>query len=380
MPARDPGATPTSLDTHAAQPTPIDLGDAIVQAKLRVGPANDVDEREADALADRVVRSLSNSSEPARQDTPIGGQRAQRAPIARRADVAGRSPSGRVQRAGFTYAGQSEVRGSISNQQQLRDSIDDLLDSTFVGVRALFTAGGVVTSVAGWGELLFGMLAEDNDMADLSPTDCAEIVENIKAENRKEQFLQISEFYGYFDDSYETSIWTLDAFKDELKFHHVNVDEHGKDDATLEALLAARGDREKLQEDPARSFQFGSAKQELDMQGLKSKLDDVLGGAVNWGHEITDCLDDSGKKGEMYYYQSGAGLTQVGNSTQSHASSKGGRTIIWETSGDTTEILAIGKHTTRADNRLSKGASYEIVKTFGPGYSGYEGKIIGFKA
>lgn len=401
-PAGEQVVTPTSLETQADQATPIAVGDAIVQAKLSVGPANDAYEREADAVASRVVRRLSiASSEPARQDALVsGGPRAQRAPTVCQGDGADRSFSGRIQRAamplvsaspvatvshriqraGFTYAGQPEIRGSISSQQELRDGIEGLLDSTFVGVRALFTAGGVVTSVDGWGELLFGLLAEDNDMAGLSPTDCAEIVENIKAENRKEQFLQISEFYGYFTDSYGRSIWTLDVFKEELNSHHINVDQDGKDDATLEAILAARGDTEKLQQDPERSFKFGTATHELDIKGLKSTLDDLLGAPVNWGHEITDCLDDSGKKGEMYHHQTGAGLTQVGNTTQSHASSKGGRTIIWETSGDTTEILAVGKHTTRADNRLSKGASYEIVETFGAGYSGYTGKIIGFKA
>lgn len=70
----------------------------------------------------------------------------------------------------------------------------------------------------------------------------------------------------------------------------------------------------------------------------------------------------------------------MGSSTQSHASSKSGRTIIWETTGGTTEILAIGKHTNRADTRLSKGASYEIEQTFAPAFAGYAGKIIGFKA
>jgi hypothetical protein len=53
------------------------LGDAIVQAKLSVGPAGDVHEREADQVADKVVASLS------------GGQRSRQAkhgaaPIARR--------------------------------------------------------------------------------------------------------------------------------------------------------------------------------------------------------------------------------------------------------------------------------------------------------
>jgi hypothetical protein len=297
--------------------------------------------------------------------------------------LAAASPVGtvshRIQRAGFTYGGAEEIPGSISTQKELRAGIEDLLDGTFIGVRALFDAGGVVTSVQGWGELLFGLLAEDNDMTGLTSADCADMVATLKAENRKEQFLQISEFFGYFDESYDPPIWTLDEFKAKLNLHHINVDDDGKDDATLAALLTARGDREQLKEDPERSFQFGDETHELDIQGFKSKLDGELGETVTWGHEITDCLDNSGKKGEMYYYQSG-GLKQVGKTTQSHASSKGGRTIIWETTGGTTEILAIGKHTTRADTRLSKGASYEIVETFGAGYAGYAGKIIGFKA
>ena len=235
------------------------------------------------------------------------------------------------------YNGEEEEQGSITTLKQLRDGIDGLLDHTFIGVRALFEAGGVATSVEAWGKLLFGLLSEDNDMGDLTPADCEEIVENIKAENRKEQFLQITEFFGFFGDSYERPVWTLDVFKEELNSVKINVDDDGKDDATLEALLAARGDRESLQDDPDHSFKFGTESQDLDTQGLKDKLDEELGTTVNWGHEISDCLNDSGKKGEMYYHRTGVPLTPVGKSSQSHASSKGGRTIIWEKSGDTTE-------------------------------------------
>lgn len=301
-------------------------------------------------------------------------------PVSRSVHRQATAMSQRIRRKGIVFNGQESEQGSITNLKQLRDGIEDLLDQIFIGVRALFEAGGVVTSVEGWGELLFGLLSEDNDMGTLTKDDCAEIVENIKAENRKEQFLHISEFYGYFEDSYPRPIWTLDAFKDELISHHINVDDDGKDDATLQALIDARGDRDSLQDDPDHTFLFGTESADLDTQGLKDKLDEELGTEVNWGHEISDCLNDSGKKGEMYYYRTGVGLTQVGTTSQSHASSKGGRTIIWENSGGSTEILAVGKHTNRADTRLSKGASYEIVKTFSDTYAGYTGKIIGFKA
>jgi hypothetical protein len=379
--------------------TPTSLGDAMVQAKLRVGPGDDVYEREADEVADRVVRSLAAAS-----SSPVVPGRSSTGRI-RRASASGLEGSvgedvrddrvaassslrispaatvaGRVQRAGFTYGGAEEVRGSITSQVELRKGVERVLDETFVGVRALFTSGGIATTVESWGKLLFGLLSEDNDMEGLSPTDCEDIVQDIKAEHRKEQFLQISEFYGYFQDSYGKPIWSLDDLKDELSRHHITVDEDGKDDATLELLLDVRGDREALQEEPHQSFQIGPTAHNLDPAGLKSELDDELGGPVNWGHEINECMDDAGKKGEMYYYQSGKGLTPVGNSTQSHASSKGGRTIIWERAGGTTEILAIGKHTTRGDSSLSKGASYEILATFGAGYAGYRGKIIGFKS
>ena len=372
--------------------------DGVVRRTAMVGAVDDPAEAEAERTADLVVQARAGDPThswvtvapgrpsrirrttrvPSAEGTTLGRDSDGAVPLVSAGPVA--TSSHLIRRAGFTYAGNPEIRGSISTQKELRDGIEGLLDGTFVGVRALFEAGGVATSVEAWGGLLYGLLAEDNDMEGLTPTDCADIVETIKAENRKEQFLQISEFYGYFEESYKPAIWTLDDFKGELNSHHINVDDDGKDDATLEALLAARGDREKAKEDPERTFQFGTETHELDIKGLKSTLDEKLGTTVNWGHEITDCLDNSGKTGEMYYYQTGVGLTQVGTTTQSHASSKGGRTIIWETSGETTEILAIGKHTTRADTRLSKGASYEIVETFGAGYAGYVGKIIGFKA
>jgi hypothetical protein len=350
----DSRLSPVDNQPPERQPTrraPPDTADAIARAMSSAGPAD-----AAHTTAPRAIRATTSPTAP----LP--------------------AVSRRIQRAAYPHGSGEVVAKTFDTRADFANSVEELLDNTFIGIRALFTAGGVATSVNAWGELLHGLLAEDYDMGDYTASDCEEVVENLKAEHRKEQFLQISEFHGYFADEYDPPIWTLDALKGQLRLHHVVVDEDGKDDATLQALLDARGDRTSLEEEPQRLFQFGTDEESLDIGGLKAKLDRLLGSTVNWGHEITDCMDDSGKRGEMYYYQSGSPLIQVGTSAQSHASSQGGRTIIWERSGSTTEILAIGKHTTRADTKLSRGASYEIERTFSPTYNGYTGKIIGFKA
>jgi hypothetical protein len=51
----------------------VPVGVAIVQAKLSVGPAGDQYEREADAVADRVVRALRSTIERSDSDGPGGG-------------------------------------------------------------------------------------------------------------------------------------------------------------------------------------------------------------------------------------------------------------------------------------------------------------------
>ena len=327
------------------------------------------------------VRPAGSAGAIARARASVGpGDGGGRNPRVQRAVTPAISPGPLVQRSAYAHGTGEVLAKPLANRAAFVISIEELLDNTFVGIRALFTAGGVATSIEAWGNLLHGLLEEDYEMDGYTPSDCAEVVENLKAEHRKEQFLGISEFYGYFEDSYESEIWTLDELKSELQKHSVLVDEEGKDDATLKALLAARGDRTQLEQEPQHAFQFRTATESLDVAGLKAKLDTLLGTKVNWGHEITDCMDDSGKRGEMYYYRRGEELTQVGERSQSHASSQGGRTIIWEQNGTTTEILAIGKHTDRANNKLSSGASYEIEETFSLSYAGYAGKIIGFKA
>ncbi|MBW4505771.1 MAG: DUF4157 domain-containing protein [Scytonematopsis contorta HA4267-MV1] len=275
------------------------------------------------------------------------------------------------------YEGQ-ELKGSISNLQELRKEIENLLDDTFIGVRTLFMAGGVETKVEKWGKLLYGLLSHKNEMGDLEEGDCTEIVKNIKADNRKEEFLRITEFYSYFDGAVNDYPHNLEQFKEKLQRDEVYIEE--EDEKIISLIFDNQGDREALTEDPQQAFLIASEEYNLDEKGLKTLLDEELDESVNWGHEISDCMRNSGKKGELYYYQTGKGLTAVGKSSQSHASSKGGKTIIWEESSGTIEILAIGKHTTRGDTSLSKGASYEIQKAFGGDYLRYTNKIVGFKS
>jgi hypothetical protein len=52
------------LDRTPSRPSETDLGRSIIQAKLSVGPATDRFEVEADAVADRVVRSISAGTSP----------------------------------------------------------------------------------------------------------------------------------------------------------------------------------------------------------------------------------------------------------------------------------------------------------------------------
>lgn len=239
-------------------------------------------------------------------------------------------------------------------------------------------AGGVATTVESWGDLLHGLLSEDNDMGSFENEDCADVVETIKAENRKEEFLRITEFYGYFNPNLGDYPYSIEQYKEKLARDKIYVED--KDNQVIQQIYDSAGDREALAEDPKQSFLIGSKQHNFNEKELKNSLNELLGETVNWGHEITDCMGDAGKKGELYYYQVGKPLTAVGSSQQSHASSKGGKTIIWETSNDTIEILAIGKHTTRGHSSLSKGASYEISATFGGQYSGYTNKILGFKS
>ena len=284
-----------------------------------------------------------------------------------------------IQRAGFVYGGSEEIREELKTQLELRHAIEETLDETFIGTRALFMAGGVATTAENWGELLYGMLGEDYDIDEkFGEEDCADIVETIKGENRKEEFLRITEFYDYFNRPPQERPWTLEEYIELLKRNQVYADKD-KDLPTLQLIFEAEGKREDLAEDPRQAFQLGDEEYRLTEKELKTQLDELLGETVNWGHEVTDGMGDTGKKGELYYAQKGKELQAVGSSSQSHASSKGGRTIIWEKSGSTTEILAIGKHTTPTDSRLSAGASYQIVEIFSDNYASYKNKTLGFK-
>jgi hypothetical protein len=283
------------------------------------------------------------------------------------------------------YAGEVEM-GQITTLAEIKRAIEDYLDQTHSeGIGALFRSGGLISDDDKWGEFLFNWLSETNEIEGFEEEDFADVVRTIKAKHRKEEFLRVTEFYGWLSD--ESSLdypWRITEFHDLLKSVGMRIEE--EDEKVVSDIYDKKGNREELGDESATAFKIGSETYHLDEKELKEKLDTELGVDVNWGHEISYCMGDTGKKGIMYYVnvaggkKPGQALREVGTTGQSHASSKNGRTIIWEENSGTIEIKAIGKHTDRADSRLSKGASYVIEKSFCEAYNGYVNKIVGFKS
>lgn len=98
-----------------------------------------------------------------------------------------------------------------------------------------------------------------------------------------------------------------------------------------------------------------------------------------YGHEVSDLINDNGKKGKVYYDKAGSPLKAIGSNDLCHASSRSGHTLFWEKNGDVYTILAIGKHADNVPSRLSEAASYEIIHAYDSTFKAYEGKIVGFE-
>lgn len=108
----------------------IDLGDAIAQAKLTVGPAADPYEREADAVADRVVRSLRSggaASEPVDGDAAPVAQRVQRS--------AGVGAAGGAVDSDTEKSIQSARGGGKAMPSAMREPMESAFGADFSGVR-----------------------------------------------------------------------------------------------------------------------------------------------------------------------------------------------------------------------------------------------------
>jgi len=332
-----------------------------VQMKGKNGAVNDDDnlEKEADIMGAKALHNNNNDNDNVNKKNKNG--------------------NGTVkQLVGYTYKGSSEEQDSISSLVELKDAILDYLDFRADGVQALFLTGGIATTPSSWAIIIREQLTEENDLGELELDDFIDCIEGIKAENRKEELLKMVEFYNYYEGLKKVAPWDVDKLREYMQDDGILIED--QDVLTLTLIHQAEGERSSMAESLNQSYKIGSDTFDLDESGLKAKLNELLGETVNWGHEINDCAGDTGKRGELYYYQSGSELAAVGNSSQSHSSSKGGKTIIWEKSGSSIEILAIAKHTTKANSKLSKGASYQVAETYGSDYSGYKGKIIGFKS
>lgn len=123
--------------TAAAAPTgrtpgsaALSISDAIVQAKLTVGPAVDPYEREADQVADRVVRSLAAGSDPASSEQSA-------APLAQRVQRAATTvgAAGGAVDADTDRAIQSSRGGGKSMPIEARSKMEGAFGADFSGIR-----------------------------------------------------------------------------------------------------------------------------------------------------------------------------------------------------------------------------------------------------
>jgi hypothetical protein len=117
----------------SGSPSGIQLGDAIVQARLTVGPVDDVHEREADEVAVRVVRSLRSTETAAESDPAALIHRTTAAPPRRPAPTR----TGQLQRAAKIGADGGDLDNDTA--QMLRSSrsggrpLPDVARSTMEG-------------------------------------------------------------------------------------------------------------------------------------------------------------------------------------------------------------------------------------------------------
>jgi hypothetical protein len=295
--------------------------------------------------------------------------------IAQRRDIA-RAFGPALQRESPQYAEQHE-KSTLETLGDVTAAVRELLDGQMSGTRGLFLSGGLATTPAEWGALVHGLLQERYDFGEFGVEDCTEVIENLKARYRRQELVGITQFFDIFNVEDAHAPWDLATFKQQLKAHYVYLEDN--DDKALAQILEARGDEQKLQGSSKQGFRIGGENFDFDEKELKLHLNTELGDTVNWGHEITDCMDDAGKKGALYYAQGGQDLQELGGGGQSHASSQGGRTLIWQAAGANIEILAVGKHTTAVPPRLAKSASYTVIKAFAAPYTGFENKVVGFK-
>jgi hypothetical protein len=204
---------------------------------------------------DRDERREARAAEPAPQEVTLRMQRAHgnqavARVLARRRTLAriGGDPT-------FTFGGQQAEQETIT-ADDCEDSVEEIVEDRYGGLRNLFMRNEVATSVSQWADLIFSFFEENYTLDGVDRGTVLQAIKAVKDKHREETLLHMARTHVYWSLGEDVAPWDLTELKKRLRKAGVYFE--AEDDEVLEAIFDTEGKfaRTKVEFDTAANIEL----------------------------------------------------------------------------------------------------------------------------
>ena len=204
----------------------------------------DVDERREERAEEPAPQELALQLQQAHGNQAVARVLARQRTLAR----IGGDPT-------FTFGGQQVDQDTIT-AGNCEDSVEEIIEDRYGGLRNLFMRNEVATSVGQWADLIFSFFEENYILDEVDRGTVLNAIKAVKDKHREETLLHMARVHVYWALGEEVAPWDVDELKKRLRKAGVYLE--AEDDGVLDAIMATGGEfaRTKVEFDTAANIEL----------------------------------------------------------------------------------------------------------------------------
>ena len=204
----------------------------------------DVDERREERAEEPAPQELALQLQQAHGNQAVARVLARQRTLAR----IGGDPT-------FTFGGQQVDQDTIT-AGNCEDSVEEIIEDRYGGLRNLFMRNEVATSVGQWADLIFSFFEENYILDEVDRGTVLNAIKAVKDKHREETLLHMARVHVYWALGEEVAPWDVDELKKRLRKAGVYLE--AEDDGVLDAIMETGGEfaRTKVEFDTAANIEL----------------------------------------------------------------------------------------------------------------------------
>jgi hypothetical protein len=140
----------------------------------------------------------------------------------------------------FAYGAGTAEAIAVSNQAEMNQAVEELIDDRYGGYRNLFTQNDVATSVGSWRDLIFSYMEETYELSGVGRAEVLKAVKWVKDKYRAESLLHMANVHVFWmPPPPQGPPWSSADLKERMEEAEVYLD--ADDDEALEAIFETEG-------------------------------------------------------------------------------------------------------------------------------------------